>query len=152
MNEYPRTINKVWLWNLLPIVPADNDRLAAPSAPTSFVPLWASSAACCKTKRGHSGPVYTEGGHRRKRTVHLPIPSHRHNVPDIETTQPERQKKCTPSLPRVFVSTSNASVLGPSSTAAHLVSMQLAVNHRVGSVSRELGYGTGTYTVCRRAY
>ncbi|KAJ7710255.1 hypothetical protein B0H16DRAFT_1900844 [Mycena metata] len=34
------------------IVLADNDRLAAPSAPTLFVPLWAPSAACCKTKRG----------------------------------------------------------------------------------------------------
>ncbi|KAJ7706602.1 hypothetical protein B0H16DRAFT_1634889, partial [Mycena metata] len=31
------------------IVLADNDRLAAPSTPTSFVPLWAPGAPCYKT-------------------------------------------------------------------------------------------------------
>ncbi|KAJ7745144.1 hypothetical protein B0H16DRAFT_1889508 [Mycena metata] len=66
--------------------------------------------------------------------------------------------KSTPALPRIFVSTSNASVrpsrsvahlprvkriAGPSSTAAHLASSQLAVNHHVGSVSGELGVPYG---------
>ncbi|KAJ7735484.1 hypothetical protein B0H16DRAFT_1575855 [Mycena metata] len=128
MNEYPRTfiysqrINKVfgyctgtsWPWNLLPIVLAGNDRLAAPSAPTSFVPLWAPSAPCCKkcslpslrirpsdAKLVVPDCVYTEGGHRRKWTT------------------ARAANKSTPALPRIFVSTSNASVR-PSRSVAHL--------------------------------
>ncbi|KAJ7745153.1 hypothetical protein B0H16DRAFT_1559241 [Mycena metata] len=124
-----------WPWNLLPICGhSNNDRLAAPSAPTSFVPLWALSAPCCKkcsapslrvrpsdVKLAVPDCVYTEGGHRRN-----PTPN-----------------KFTSALPRVFVSTSNVSVRpSPPPRTSQVYNWPLII--ALAPFFESLGYGTGT--------
>ncbi|KAJ7735464.1 hypothetical protein B0H16DRAFT_1765015 [Mycena metata] len=145
------------LWTLLRrIVLADNDRLAAPSTPTSFVPLWAPGAPCCKTVHfrcalglAMQNLLYFAGTHWSR--------VYRRRAQEKADDSPTPNKS-THALPRVFVSASNATVhpsrsvgrlprvmriAGPSSTAAPLASMQLAVNHRVGSVSGGFGVRYG---------
>ncbi|KAJ7710251.1 hypothetical protein B0H16DRAFT_1630202 [Mycena metata] len=118
------------------IVLADNDRLAAPSAPTSFkrgapsLRVRPSDAKTCCTSLGRSGPMYTKGGHRRKRTT------------------ARGAKESTPALPRVFVSTSNVSVRpSPPPRTSQVCNWPLII--ALAPFLESLGYLTGMYILHR---
>ncbi|KAJ7714546.1 hypothetical protein B0H16DRAFT_1618465, partial [Mycena metata] len=122
-----------WPWNLLPIRGhSDNDRLAAPSAPTSFVPLWALSALCCKKCSAPSLCVRPSDAKLawRKWTVRLSIP--------LPPPRSRGANESTPSLPRVFVSTSNASV--PPPRTSQVCNWPLII--ALAPFLKSLGYGT----------